>query len=45
VLRELASDPPAPENFARFTLDEVARARAIPLLEPLAERAEIFAPR
>jgi mono/diheme cytochrome c family protein len=45
MLRELASDPPAPESFAPFTASEVARARARPLLEPIAERAAILAPR
>ncbi len=45
MLRELASDPRAPERFAPFTALEVARARERPLLEPIAERAAILAPR
>jgi mono/diheme cytochrome c family protein len=45
MLRELASDPPAPEQFAPFSEAEVAAARARPLLEPLVERAAILAPR
>ncbi len=45
MLRELASTPRAPESFAPFTAIEVARARARPLLEPIAERAAILAPR
>ncbi len=43
MLRELASDPPAPVGFAPFTEAEVAAARAQPLLEPLAERAAVLA--
>lgn len=43
MLRELASDPPAPDSFAGFTASEVARARARPLLDPLAERARALA--
>lgn len=43
VLRELASDPPAREGFAAFTESEVARSRARPLLDPVAERAGVLA--
>lgn len=43
MLRELASDPPVLTDFARFSEAEVAAARALPLLEPLAERAAILA--
>jgi hypothetical protein len=39
MVRELASDPPAPPQFKTFTETEVARERARPLLEPSAERA------
>jgi len=42
MLRELASDPPAPASFAPFAAEEVARERARPLLDPLAERARIL---
>jgi hypothetical protein len=44
VLRELASGPPAPVDFVPFGEAEVARARALPLLEPTAERAAILGP-
>jgi mono/diheme cytochrome c family protein len=43
VLRELASDPPAPAEFAPFTAAEVARERARKLLDPRAERAAALA--
>lgn len=45
VLRELASDPPAPAGFAPFSPAEVARERARKLLDPRAEREAILAPR
>jgi len=45
LLRELASDPPAPDGFAPFTEHEVGRERAERLLDPLAERAAVLAPR
>ena len=43
MLRELATDPPAPRAFAPFTEAEVTRERAKPLLDPSAERAAIVA--
>lgn len=43
MLRELASDPPAPRIFTLFTSAEVARERARRLLDPSAERAAILA--
>lgn len=43
MLRELASNPPAPAGFARFSEAEVAAARVRPLLEPLAERENVLA--
>ena len=42
MLRELASDPPAPASFAPFSEAEVARERGKPLLDPVAERAQIL---
>jgi cytochrome c553 len=45
MLRELASDPPAPAGFEAFTEAEVARERAQPLLDPIAERAAILGDR
>lgn len=44
MLRELASDPPAPDDFAPYTTAEVARERARPLLDPLAEREAALRP-
>jgi mono/diheme cytochrome c family protein len=44
MLRELASDPPAPAEFAPFTELEVTRARSLPLREPLKERAALLGP-
>ena len=44
MLRELASDPPAPDDFAPYSEAEVARTRSHPLLDPLAERAAALAP-
>ena len=43
MLRELAKDPLAPDDFAPYTASEVARARAQRLLDPSAERAAILA--
>jgi mono/diheme cytochrome c family protein len=45
MLRELATDPPAPAGFEAFTEAEVARERARPLLDPIAERAAILGDR
>ena len=45
VLRELAIDPPAPQDFTPFTETEVARERARKLLDPVRERAEILSAR
>jgi cytochrome c553 len=45
ALRELASDPPAPANFAPFDAREVAAARARKLLDPRAEREAILGAR
>lgn len=42
VLRELASDPAAPEGFAPFSAAEVSRSRVRRLLEPRREREEIL---
>jgi cytochrome c553 len=42
MLRELAIDPPAPEELVWFTEGEVARERARPLLDPIAERAAVL---
>jgi len=42
VLRELATDPPAPARFAPFSEREVAAARARKLLDPSAERAAVL---
>jgi hypothetical protein len=42
MLRELASDPPVPDDFVAFTEAEVAAARVQPLLEPIAERALVL---
>jgi mono/diheme cytochrome c family protein len=44
MLRELASDPPAPDDFAPYTEAEVARERTRPLLDPLAEREAALRP-
>ena len=44
MLRELASDPPAPDGFAPYTASEVARERAHPLRDPLAEREPALRP-
>ena len=44
MLREIASDPPAPADFAPSTASEVASERAHPLRDPLAERAAALRP-
>ncbi len=42
VLRNLATDPPAPAEFEPFTEAEVARLRATPLRDPGRARADIL---